>query len=106
MFYFDSYVLSQHILLVTREINQLKEQITLYEDTQQLQSINKRLETLNICLTTMKNTLSACEVMDFVQPVRVLGIKCEGRTAVVMVYTLFLFLIGIIQYINSGDFSV
>ena len=44
--------------------------------------------------------------MDLVQPVRVLGIKCEGRTAVVMVYTLFLFLIAIIQYIHSGSFTV
>lgn len=77
----------------------------MVENSQILPSIQKRLHTLETCLITMKNTLTACEVMDFVQPVRVLGIKCEGRTAVVMVYTLFLFLVGLFQYIYSGDFT-
>jgi hypothetical protein len=105
------YVISQHMLLLTQDLTQLQEEKSLLlwsnsGNSQQIQAISDRMETLNTCLSAMKNTMSSVQVMDVVQPVRVLGIKCEGRTAVVMVYTLFLFLIGLLQYAYFGSFSL
>jgi hypothetical protein len=105
------YVISQHMLLMTREVTQLQQKKSFLvssnpEDSQQIRAISDRMETMNTCLRAMKNTMSSVQVMDVVQPVRVLGIKCEGRTAVVMVYTLFLFLIGLLQYAYFGSLQV
>jgi hypothetical protein len=99
------------MLLMTREVTQLQQKKSFLvssnpEDSQQIQAISDRMETMNTCLSAMKNTMSSVQVMDVVQPVRVLGIKCEGRTAVVMVYTLFLFLIGLLQYAYFGSLQV
>lgn len=99
------------MLLQTREVTQLQQtKISLMrsnpDDYRQIQSITDRIELLSTSVNAMKNTLSSVQVMDAVQPVRVLGIRCEGRTAVVMVYTLFLFLIGLLQYAHFGSFQI
>lgn len=57
---------------------------------------------LHDTLSAATITLHAVEAMDTVEPERVLGIKAQGRTAVVMMYSLFLFIIAILQYIAYG----
>jgi hypothetical protein len=98
------------MLLVTQDLAELQEERRSLrrsspDDTQRIQSIDDRMELLNTSLCALRNALGSLQVMDAVQPVRVLGIKCEGRTAVVMVYTLFLFLVWLLQYAFFGGTS-
>jgi hypothetical protein len=113
-YFFCSYVISQHILLITREYNDTEEDLrklcrnssdTTFETQERKKVLQDELRQLQRCVATLKNTLSSVQVMDAVQPVRLMGIKCEGRTAVMIVYTLFLALLAILQYAYSGNIS-
>lgn len=97
------------MLLLTHEVTNLHEQKESFKRDQnlfQVQNVEARINALTNCLASMKNTYCSVQAMDLVQPVRVLGIKCEGRTAVVMVYTLFLFIVALLQYAYFGSFTV
>jgi hypothetical protein len=103
------------MLLVTREINQIEEELrdlsrnfsdTTFEIQEKKKLLQNELDQLKRCINTMKSTLYSVQVMDLVQPVRMMGIKCQGRAAVVMVYTLFISLLGLFQYASSGNISL
>ena len=95
------------MLLVTQEISERQDERNALlwsksDDPQQIQSIIDRLELLNTGVNAMMNTLMSVIEMNTNEPVRVLGIRCEGWTAVTIVYSLFLFLIGLLQYLIFG----
>lgn len=103
----DRYLISQHILRVQSDLNSLtlaqqrqrqRTPPTLHMDMEYTVQRDK----LHDALSSATMVLHGVEAMDSVEPERVMGIKTEGRMAVVIMYSLLVFVIGIVQYAFYG----
>lgn len=50
-------------------------------------------------------TLNAVVSLDTTEPERVMGIRAEGRTAVVIMYSLLIYIIAVVRYALFGSFE-
>mmetsp|Transcript_766 Transcript_766/g.1273 ORF Transcript_766/g.1273 Transcript_766/m.1273 type:complete len:587 (-) Transcript_766:111-1871(-) len=88
-------LLSQRVLALQYEVNACEREGCQTE---------KELALRN-ALSSTSNILDAIRVMDETQPIQVLGIRSEGRTAVMIMYSLGLFVFAVFQYTYFGTLS-
>jgi hypothetical protein len=114
------YLISQHILhtqsklaniTLTRQ-NRLRDELAAgvnqFTDSPSLgTNCEEEIERMILqdTLSAATITLHAVEAMDTAEPESVMGIKAEGRTAIVIMYSLLIFIVAVLQYIAYGSVS-